>query len=233
MEIKQMKIAILGGTGKMGEGFTCRWAYNHEIYIGSRSIEKANEAANNYIQKLICTVKNTDISKNADKRYNIRGMDNKSAAEIADIIVLAVPYDAALELIKCLEPVLKNQIIISIVVPMKKAKQLEYSPPTEGCGASSIKSLVSCPTVKIVSAYHNISFNKLCNIDSCIECDTIICSDDIDAKKTVMDLTLEIPNLRPLDGGSLCESRTIELLTPFLINMAKRNGLSDLGIKFV
>lgn len=217
-----MKIAILGGTGKMGEGFACRWAPNHEIYIGSRNIEKAREAANNYIQTL-----------DDKKRCNILGMDNKSAAENADIIVLAVPYDAAVELIKCLEPVLKNQIIISIVVPMKKVKQLEYIPPTEGCGASSIRRLVTCQTVKMVSAYHNISFNKLCNIDSCIECDTIVCSDDLDAKKTVMDLTREIPNLRPLDGGSLCESRNIEFLTPFLINLAKRNGLTDLGIKFV
>lgn len=221
-----MKIAILGGTGKMGEGFACRWAPNHEIYIGSRDADKAKESANNYMQK---------ICKNAgkNKRYNICGMDNKSAAENADIIVLAVPYDAAVELIKCLDPVLKNQIIISIVVPMKKMKQLEYLPPQEGCGASCIKNLITCPTVKIVSAYHNISFNKLCDLDSCIECDTIVCSDDTDAKKTVMNLTREIPNLRPLDGGSLCESRTIELLTPFLINMAKRNGLTDLGIKFV
>lgn len=217
-----MKIAILGGTGKMGEGFACRWAPNHEIYIGSRNIEKAREAANKYMQIL-----------DDKKRCNIHGMDNKDAAEIADIIVLAVPYDAAVELIKCLEPVLKNQIVISIVVPMKKMKQLEYHPPVEGCGASNIRRLITCPTVKIVSAYHNISFNKLCNIDSCIECDTIVCSDDLDAKKTVMDLTREIPNLRPLDGGSLCESRNIEFLTPFLINMAKRNGLTDLGIKFI
>jgi len=217
-----MKIAILGGTGKMGEGFACRWALNHEIYIGSRNIEKAREAANNYIRTL-----------DDKKRYNIRGMDNKSAAENADIIVLAVPYDAAVELIKCLEPVLKNQIVISIVVPMKKTKQFEYLPPTEGCGASGIKRFITCPTVKIVSAYHNISFNKLCNIDLCIECDTIVCGDDLDAKKIVMNLTREIPNLRPLDGGSLCESRNIEFLTPFLINMGARNGLADLGIKFV
>jgi predicted dinucleotide-binding enzyme len=27
-----MKIAILGGTGRIGEGLACRWAPRHEIY---------------------------------------------------------------------------------------------------------------------------------------------------------------------------------------------------------
>lgn len=56
---------------------------------------------------------------------------------------------------------------------------------------------------------------------------------DAAAKKAVMDLTREIRSVRPLDGGALCESHMIESLTPFLINMAMRNGLSDLGVKFV
>lgn len=218
-----MKIAILGGTGKMGEGFACRWSPNHQIYIGSRDARKAREAADSYMQKL----------GDYYTRYNICGMDNKSAAENADIIVLAIPYGAALELIKCLEPVLKDQIIISIVVPMQKTKQFEYFPPIEGCGASQIKSLIKSPTVKIVSAYHNVSYNKLSDLNLYIECDVMVCSDDTDAKKTVMNLTREISNLRPLDGGSLCESRNVESLTPFLINVANRNCLSDLGIKLV
>ena len=48
-----------------------------------------------------------------------------------------------------------------------------------------------------------------------------------------MDLTREIKSLRPLDGGGLGSSYMIESLTPFLINLAIRNGLSDLGVKFV
>ena len=89
----------------------------------------------------------------------------------------------------------------------------------------------SFQSVKIVSAFQNVSYNKLSNIDLCIDCDIMVCSDDEDAKKIVMDLAREIRDLRPLDGGSLCESRNVEFLTPFLINIARRNGLSDLGIK--
>lgn len=219
-----MKIAILGGTGKMGEGFACRWAPRHEIYIGSRDKVKADEAANDYTQKLM----------SHGKKCHISGMGNKSAAKNADIIVLAVPYDVAIDLVKHIQDVLKDQTIISIVVPMTKTvNQLEYIPPIEGCGASHIRSIIKSPTVKIVSAYHSISYNKLSNLGLRIECDVLICGDDIEAKKIVMNLTREINNLRPLDGGSLCESHNVEFLTPFLINIARRNGLSDLGIKFV
>jgi NADPH-dependent F420 reductase len=219
-----MKIAILGGTGKMGEGFACRWAPNHEIYIGSRDIDKARETAKNYTQKLV----------NHGAKCDISGMSNISAAENADVVVLAIPYDAAIDLVKCIQSVLRDQIVISIVVPMTKVtRRLEYTPPTEGCGASHIRNLIKSPTAKIVSAYQNVSYNKLSDLDSCIECDVMICSDDIEAKKIVMSLTREIPNLRPLDGGSLCESCNVESLTPFLINVAIRNGLSDLSVKLI
>jgi NADPH-dependent F420 reductase len=87
--------------------------------------------------------------------------------------------------------------------------------------------------VKVVSSYHNVSARKLANIELTLDYDVVVCGDDDSAKKTVMELTHEIKNLRPLDGGGLASSYMIESLTPFLINLAIRNGLSDLGVKFV
>ncbi len=216
-----MKIAILGGTGRIGEGLACRWAPSHEIYIGSRDIEKAKYAAYGYSCQL------------TDRRIECRigGANNKEAVEKADVVVISVPYEATLELIECLRPVLKNQIVISLVVPMKKNQWFEYTPPAEGCAALHIQHLI--PEIKVVSAYHNLSYRKLCNLDLEIEGDVVICGDDTDAKQVAMNLTREIRSVRPLDGGPLSESRMIESLTPFLINMAMRNGLSDLGVKFV
>ncbi|MFA4934239.1 MAG: NADPH-dependent F420 reductase [Candidatus Methanoperedens sp.] len=216
-----MKIAILGGTGRIGEGLASRWAARHEIYIGSRDVDKAKDAACGYSCKL------TDQGLECQ----IDGKSNKEAVEKADVAVLSVPYEAALGLIECLRPVLKVQIIISLVVPMKKNGSFEYTPPEDGCAALRIQNLL--PEVKVVSAYHNLSYRKLCKLDLEIKADVVICSDHEDAKQVVMDLTREIRSVRPLDGGPLKESRMIESLTPFLINMAIRNGLSDLGVKFV
>lgn len=89
------------------------------------------------------------------------------------------------------------------------------------------------PGINVVSAYHNLSYKKLCNLDLEIEGDVIVCGNDAVAKLVVMNLTREIRSVRPLYGGPLRESRMIESLTPFLINMAIRNGLSDLGVKFI
>ncbi|MCZ7361274.1 MAG: NAD(P)-binding domain-containing protein [Candidatus Methanoperedens sp.] len=54
------------------------------------------------------------------------GTSNKEAVEKADVAVLSVPYEAAMSLIECLRPVLKNQIVISLVVPMEKNGSFEY-----------------------------------------------------------------------------------------------------------
>jgi len=92
-----MKIAILGGTGRIGEGLASRWAARHDIYIGSRDVEKAKDAACGYSCKL------TDQGLEC----RIDGTSNKEAVEKADVAVLSVPYEAVLSLIECLRPVLK------------------------------------------------------------------------------------------------------------------------------
>jgi len=68
------------------------------------------------------------------------------------------------------------------------------------------QAIVSLPGVKVVSAYHNLSYRKLCNLDSEIEGDVVVCGDDAEAKLVVMNLTREIQSIRPLDGGPLIES---------------------------
>ena len=72
----------------------------------------------------------------------------------------------------------------------------------------------------------------MANLEVNLDYDVVVCGDDNEAKKTVMGLTHEIKNLHPLDGGGLASSYMIESLTPFLINLAIRNKLSDLGVKF-
>lgn len=218
-----MKIAILGGTGSIGEGFALRWAANHDILVCSREIDKAVKAAGDYTgmllgKGLLCC--------------GITGCKNETAIGDAEVVVLSVPYDGVVPLLKNLKPFFKDQIVISLVVPMKKNKWFEYTPPKQGSAALEIRDILP-KSVKVISAYHNISAKKLANLDLNLDYDVVVCGDDEDAKKTVMELTREIKNLHPLDGGGLASSYMIESLTPFLINLALRNGLSDLGVKFV
>ncbi|MDO8726969.1 MAG: NADPH-dependent F420 reductase [Candidatus Methanoperedens sp.] len=218
-----MKIAILGGTGSIGEGFALRWAGEHEITVCSREADKAIKAADEFK----CMLEDKGIPCRG-----IGGCTNDLGISDADVVVLSVPYNGVISLLKSLCPHFNDQIVISLVVPMKKNTWFEYTPPKQGSAALEIKDILP-KTVKVVSAYHNISAKKLANLELRLDYDVVVCGDDEKAKRTVMKLTEEIKTLHPLDGGGLSSSYMIESLTPFLINLAIRNGFSDLGVKFV
>lgn len=217
-----MKIAILGGTGSIGGGLAYRWAENHEIFVGSRDAEKAEKAAYEYA----CLLSDRGIS------CNIFGLDNKTATARAEVVVISIPHAFVVPFLGSLYPSFKDQTVISLVVPIKKNTWYEYTPPRQGSAALEIRDLLP-PGVTVVSAYHNIPARKLCNLDIILEGDVVVCGDVDNAKRIVMDLTREIRNLRPLDGGPLTSSSMIESLTPFLMNLGIRNNLSDLSVKFI
>lgn len=189
-----MKIAILGGTGSIGEGFALRWAGKHDILVCSRQIEKAVNAADEYTNML--------TSRNM-LCCGITGCGNETAIQEADVVVLSVPYQGVISLLKDLMPFFKDQIVISLVVPMTRNKWFEYTPPEQGSAALEIQGILP-KSVKVVSSYHNVSARKLTKLELSLDYDVVVCGDDDDAKKTVMELTREIKSLRPLDGGGSC-----------------------------
>jgi len=114
-----MKIAILGGTGSIGEGFALRWAEKHEILVCSREIERAVNVA--------CDYRNI-LSNKGIHGCEITGCGNEAAIKEADVVVLSVPYQGVVSLLEKLSPLFKDQIVISLVVPMKKNKWFEFTP---------------------------------------------------------------------------------------------------------
>jgi hypothetical protein len=220
-----MKIAILGGTGSIGEGFALRWAQDEEIIIGSRTPEKAKIAADIYLSR----VESCGFDMSGIK---ISGLDNHDAAKRADLIVLTVMFEHVLTLIEDICDALENKILVTPVVPMKRiGDHFVYSPPPQGSAALAIKEAVPTST-RVVSVYHNIAAGKLKDMECEMEYDAVICSDDEVAKKILFDLTHEIGCLRPLDGGPLAVSNMVESITPLLLNLAQMNGFEDVGIRF-
>lgn len=234
MNPDKLKIAILGGTGNIGEGMVLRLALQNlmtdgvknEVIIGSRSRETADEAAKQALSELEnCGF---DTSK-----IIITGNTNLEAAKAAELIILTIRFDHVLPLLDESREALENKIIVTPVVPMAKEGNLFiYKPPAEGSAALAIQKKVPEST-KVVAAFHNIPAGKLKDIVKCKAVhDAIVCSDDAEAKKLVMELARNMGRLRPLDGGPLNQASTMESLTPLLINLAKLNGLKDLGMNF-
>lgn len=234
MNSKKLKIAVLGGTGHIGEGMVLRLALQNlmpegvknEVIIGSRSLETADEAA----KKALSELENCGFDTSG---ITITGASNLEAAKAAEIVILTIRFDHVLPLLEEVKEALENKILISPVVPMVKEDGLMvYKPPAEGSAALAIQKNVPEST-RVVAAFHNIPAGKLRDVVKCKAVhDGIVCSDDAEAKKLVMELTRHMGCLKPLDGGPLKQANTMESLTPLLINLAKLNGLKDLGINF-
>lgn len=207
----------------MGEGLALRWSPFHEIIVGSRKLDKARDAVRKYTDKL----------DKAGRDYQIFGLENRDAAKISDVVVLSIPYKHVISTVNDICDSFDDQIVISPVTAMKReGDHFVYAPSKKSCVALEIKEILP-ETVKLISAFHTLPAKGLADVSNPVGGDVIICGDDDEAKKTVFSLTKLINNLRSLDGGPLSASYMAESLVPMLINLAIRNKLGDLSIKFV
>ncbi len=221
-----MRIGIIGGTGDMGQGLALRWAPNHDIAIGSRDAGKAESVAKEYYDKAISYYRNINGS--------IRGDENLRLVTYCDAIVLCIPYESINTLESIKENVKKDSIVICPIVPMSKDSNGFIYPPMHEhrySAAEQVRSIL--PDTRVVAALHTISDVKLRRLDTVIESDVLICSDDKNAAEQTSLLIKEIRSLRPLYVGPLSLSYQIEVVTPLLLNVAKRNGLKNPGIKIL
>ena len=215
-----MKIALVGGTGDIGTGFAVRWGQKHEIIIGSRNVDKARESAAAVLQLL-------------GGVGNVQGMDNASAIVTADVVVLCVPYEHLASVTAGLSEAYKSQLVISPVVPMfYNGKFFQYRPPIEGSAALQARSLLPKGT-RVVSAFHTICAAALQDKERVMKADAFICGDDAEDIDITAQLAGEIKSLRPLNAGPLAVSSMVESLTPFLLNVARKNKIKDAGIAVV
>lgn len=216
-----MKIAIVGGTGDLGEALVFRLAVSgHRVIIGSRKAETASAAVMK-CKKILAGFETV-----------IYGLENPEAVKEADVVVISVPYKHVESTIEAIRPNLtSNQIIVSVVVPMEKeGKFFRYTPPKEGSTAMQIKNLL--PGMKMVAAFQNVSAKRLSVFEKEIyDIDIPVCGNSEDAIRMVCELAKEI-GLKPKIAGPIEISASIEAITPLLLNVAIMNEEKDLGIKF-
>lgn len=203
-----MKIAILGGTGDEGLGLAMRFAKaGHELIIGSRSAERAEQAAHTI--------------REAVPFGHVSGLANDGAAAAAEMVIVSVPYAAQRDTLTALAPLLAGKLLVSVVVPLQFGKGGPHSMPVdEGSAAEQARALA--PDARIVSAFHNMSATKLMDLESSLDCDVVVCGDDAEAKREVMDLAEQMDGVRALDGGGLAYSRYVEDLTALILAMNRR-----------
>ena len=209
-------IAVIGGTGAEGSGLALRWAKaGYRVLLGSRTRERATATASELNVLL------------GDDR--VEGLDNRSAAERADIVVLTVPYAAQLPTLRDLKPALAGKILVDVTVPLVPPRVARVQLPAGG-SAVEIGQRELGPEVRVVSAFQNVSAHHLMELDHPVDCDVLVCGDDKDAREAVVTLARAL-GVRGLHAGSLANSAAAEALTSLMIFMNRHYKSPGAGIR--
>ncbi|MBI5669428.1 MAG: NADPH-dependent F420 reductase [Chloroflexi bacterium] len=215
-EHTMMTIAVLGGTGKEGSGLAMRWALNgYRVIIGSREAEKAQSRAG-------------EMNAQLGGDY-LTGTANPDAAAKADVVVLSVPYSAHRATLEGVKEQVAGKVLVDITVPLQPPKVRTVHLPEGKAAALEAQALLG-DSVKVVSAFQNVSAEQLAEPDHEVDCDVLVCGDDASAKATVMKL-VEATGMRAIDGGPLANSIAVESLTPVLLYINKAYGIKGSGIR--
>ena len=216
-------LAFLGGTGPEGKGLALRLALAGEaVIIGSRDAGRARAA----VEQLVAA------GDNVRHEVRVRGADNLEAASEAAVIFLTVPYEAQRPLLEHLRQPLRGKVVVSVIAPMKFERGRGASALSVAAGSAAEEAQQLLPDSLVVAAFQNVSAEELQDPDQAMLGDVVICSDFSDAKSLVSDLTRKIPDLRPVDGGGLANSKYVEQITPLLVNINRIYKIHA-GIKIV
>lgn len=219
--MKTDTIAIVGGTGPEGRGLAVRWARaGVRVLLGSRDEQRARLAAHELEQRL-------------GSGEHMEGMENAAAVSAADVVVLAVPFEAQLATLKQIKAFFRpGALLITTTVPLATAvgdRGTRTIGVWQGSAAEQAAEAVGA-AVKVVAAFQNVSA-ALLNTGDAIDCDVLVCGDDADAKRAAFGLVEKIPGLRAVDAGKLENARTVEQITALLIGINIRHKVNFAGIR--
>ena len=211
-----LTIAVLGGTGKEGKGLAYRWAKaGYRILIGSRNPEKAKAAA-------------LEILGLLDGKAFVEGTTNVRAAELAEIVILTVPYSAHRETLESVREALQGKLLVDVTVPLVPPKVTRVQMPPAGSAAQEAYAILG-QNVQVTSAFQNISHELLLHPEP-IECDVLVTGTSKEARIEILKL-VAAAGLTGWDAGPIENSVVIEGLTSVLININRESGSTNAGIK--
>jgi predicted dinucleotide-binding enzyme len=179
-----MNVLIIG-TGNMGRGIASRaLAGNNTVTLHDEDGAKAQALA-------------TELGA------AVAG-DTRDAISAADIVVIATPYAASLDVARRLGPALANKIVIDISNPLDETYTgLVTAPGTSA--AEEIRKLLP-PSVKLVKAFNTTFAGTLVAGQPL---DVFIAGDDDAAKAKVAEL-VKSGGLNAIDVGGLERARQLE-----------------------
>ncbi len=209
-------IAVLGGTGDEGRGLVYRWARaGYPIIIGSRSPEKAQQAASELLSMLSGSA-------------SIVGLSNPEAAAQASVVVLSVPYAAHASTLEAVKPALAGKLLVDVTVPLVPPRVTKVQMPAAGSAAQEARNIVG-EGIEVAAAFHTVSHESLLR-DAPVDCDVLVTGTSKQARARVLEL-VRAAGLVGWDAGPIENSAVTEGLTSILININKLYGSTHAGLR--
>ena len=214
---ERFSLAFIGGTGPEGRGLATRFAaLGHSVIVGSRSQQRASEAAE-------------QIEAMFGGAHPI-GRENEAAAVSAEIIVLTVPFAGADDTLPPLADAARGKIVVSAIAPIEFVDGRPVAGrPVAGSAAQHVQGLL--PDSRVVSAFQTLDARRVLDIERPLDTDVIVCSDDVEARRLVVRLANQLPGVRALSGGRLAASRYVEECTALLVTL-NRIYKTHSGVRF-
>jgi len=129
-------------------------------------------------------------------------------AVTGEIVVLALPYDAALAVAEELRDALAGKVVVDITNPVDFATFDRLVTPADSSAAEEIAKVV--PASKVVKAFNTTFAGTLVGGEVAGEkLDVLVAADDAEAKAAVVEL-VESSGMRGLDAGPLKRSHQLE-----------------------
>ena len=210
MNINDLRVGLIGGTGEEGRGLALRWALaGARVVVGSRAIEKAKATA----QELNAAIGGE----------RILGETNQAAIAGSEFVLLTVPFAHAASILEGhRQDFREGAILIDITVPASfEQGRVRYIELPEGSASEHLQALLS-EKIPVVAAFKTEPAHLLAEAHEALDCDSFVASDSKEAKLRVIDAMKFIKGLRPVDAGTLYSARALERMTVLAIGINRR-----------
>lgn len=192
-----MRIAVVGGTGDFGLALAQRLVEaGDDVVVGSRDAERA-------------AAKGAEISA--------AGAANVDAVRGAELVVLAVKADAALDTARSLADAIGGMPVLSVASTLRFTKAGVFPGDDDRSLAERTQELLRAP---VIAGLHSLAAASLAHGKA--DGDALVCGDDSDAKELVLAVAAGIVTGRALDAGPLASARALEGMTAVIVNLNKR-----------
>ncbi len=193
----------------MGLAIAKRLSKNHEVIIGSRDPDRAEQAAKEVKGAV--------------------GTDYHVACKMADVIVFSIPYSAVESMAELAEDA-SGKVAASLINPLRSEGGILHFPLEKGSAAQELARVL--PRTRVATAFNNVpkaffdaEFNQ--------PLDILVAAESKETYDKVAQLVKGIGQMRPLYAGPLSEAGIVERLTPLVLNLARLNGTGMLTTRFV